>query len=212
MSYATRGQGPASSTNQLQDSGQYFGDKERRLLQSQAGKARGKGKVTDKSQTRGPDYRTKPVANDLLKNLLAAPGGIRQMSDAAQYGKLVEMRQKQAMIDRSDQAMREFQRITQNMSGAQREQARRGARMTGVSPAVERAVQKAVSRQREELREAGASVQGRAVQRDAQGRPVSVGGASNVNVSPLVQDAGGTVGGFDPRSFGIGRNVGRAGR
>ena len=84
--------------------------------------------------------------------------------------------------------------------------------MTGISPAVDRAVQKAVSRQREELREAGASVQGRAVQRDAQGRPVSVGGASNVNVSPLVQDAGGGVGGFDPRSFGIGRNVGRAGR
>ena len=95
MSYATRGGGPASSTNVLQDSGQYYGDKERRLLKSQAGKARGKGKVTDKAQTRGPDFRTKPVANDLLKELLATPGGIKQMSDAAQYGKLVEMRQKQ---------------------------------------------------------------------------------------------------------------------
>ena len=92
MSYATRGSGPASSINQLQDPGQYYGDKERRLLKSQPGKARGKGKPTGPSQTRGPDYRTKPVANDLLKQLLADPGGIKQMSDAAQYGKLVEMR------------------------------------------------------------------------------------------------------------------------
>ena len=46
MSYATRGSGPASSLNQLQDSGQYFGDKERRQLRSQLppGKARGKGR------------------------------------------------------------------------------------------------------------------------------------------------------------------------
>ena len=42
MSYATRGSGPASTTNELQDSGQYFGDKERRLLRSEPGKARGK--------------------------------------------------------------------------------------------------------------------------------------------------------------------------
>ena len=194
--------------------GQYFGDKERRQLKSQMppGKARGKGKMTDKSQTRGPDYRTKPVANDMLKELLAAPGGLRQASDAAQYGKLVEMRQKQAMIDRSDGAMREFQRITQGMTGAQREQARRGGHMAGVSPEVARVVANAVSRQREELREAGASTQGRAVQRDAQGRPVGVGGAGNINVTPLVSDTGGGVGGFDPRSFGIGRSMGRGGR
>ena len=80
MSYATRGGAPASSINQLQDPGQYYGDKERRLLKSQPGKARGKGNPTGPSQTRGPDYRTKPVANDLLKQLLAEPGGIKQMS------------------------------------------------------------------------------------------------------------------------------------
>ena len=206
MSYATRGGAPASSVNELQDPGQYFGDDRRRLVGKQKGKAR------DQLRPRGPDYRTKPVANDLLKELLATPGGIKQMSDAAQYGKLVEMRQKQAMIDRSDGAMREFQRITQGMTGAQREQARRGGHMAGVSPEVARVVANAVSRQREELREAGASTQGRAVQRDAQGRPVGVGGAGNINVTPLVSDTGGGVGGFDPRSFGMGRNVGRAGR
>ena len=98
MSYATRGSGPASRVNELQDSGQYFGDKERRQLRSQLppGKARGKGTPSEAPQTRGDDYRTvartKPVANDLLKELLATPGGIKQMSDAAQYGKLVEMR------------------------------------------------------------------------------------------------------------------------
>ena len=112
MSYATRGGAPASSVNELQDPGQYFGDDRRRLVRKQKGKAR------DQLRPRGPDYRTKPVANDLLKELLATPGGIKQMSDAAQYGKLVEMRQKQAMIDRSDGAMREFQRITQGMTGA----------------------------------------------------------------------------------------------
>ena len=170
MSYATRGGAPASSVNELQDPGQYFGDDRRRLVRKQKGKAR------DQLRPRGPDYRTKPVANDLLKELLATPGGIKQMSDAAQYGKLVEMRQKQAMIDRSDGAMREFQRITQGMTGAQRDQARRGGHMAGVSPEVARVVANAVSRQREELREAGASTQGRAVQRDAQGRPVAVGG------------------------------------
>ena len=215
MSYATRGSGPASSVNVLQDSGQYFGDKERRLLKSQLppGKARGKGKPTEKSQTRGPDYRTKPVANDMLKELLAAPGGLRQASDAAQYGKLVEMRQKQAMIDRSDQAMREFQRLTQRMTGRQREEARRGGPIPGVSPAVERVVQNAVSRQRQELREAGASLQGRPVQRDAAGRPIGVGGAANVNVTPLVADAAGGYGGPDVgRLIGIGRSMGRAGR
>ena len=51
-----------------------------------------------------------------MKQLLAEPGGIRQMSDAAQYGKLVEMCQKQAMMDRSDGALREFQRLTQSMT------------------------------------------------------------------------------------------------
>ena len=121
----------------MQDPGQYYGDKERRLLKSQLppGKARGKGKATGPSQTRGPDYRTKPVANDLLKQLLAEPGGIKQMSDAAQYGKLVEMRQKQAMLDRSEGAMREMQRVTQSMTAAQAAGVRAGQRPAGVSEA-----------------------------------------------------------------------------
>ena len=196
MSYATRGGGPASQLNELQDSGQYYGDKERRRLKAQALKGRGKGKVTAPAKTRAADFRTKPQANDILKHLLAEPGGLKHMSDAAQYGKLVEMRQKQAMVDRSDQAMREFQRLTQSMTGAQRDQARRGAAMAGVPPAVAAAVANAVSRQREprqreQLREAGASTQGRAVQRDAAGRPVGVGGAGNVNVAPIVADQGG---------------------
>ena len=61
MSYATRGGAPASSVNELQDPGQYFGDDRRRLVRKQKGKAR------DQLRPRGPDYRTKPVANDLLK-------------------------------------------------------------------------------------------------------------------------------------------------
>ena len=158
MSYATRGSGPASSINQLQDPGQYYGDKERRLLKSQPGKARGKGKPTGPSQTRGPDYRTKPVANDLLKQLLAEPGGIKQMSDAAQYGKLVEMRQKQAMIDRSEAAMREMQRVTQSMTAAQAAGVRAGQRPAGVSETVRRAVENVQARQRRDLETAGAQV------------------------------------------------------
>lgn len=213
MSYATRGGGPASSTNVLQDSGQYYGDKERRLLKSQAGKARGKGKVTDKAQTRGPDFRTKPVANDLLKELLATPGGIKQMSDAAQYGKLVEMRQKQAMIDRSDQAMREFQRLTQSMTDRDRESmrtARGGQPVPNVSPVVQRAVQNAMERQKRTLEESAALLQGRPVQRDRAGRPVAVGGTGNVNATPLLGETGGGVN-FG-QAYGMGRNAGRAGR
>ena len=163
MAYATRGGGPASSINQLQDPGQYYGDKERRLLKSQMppGKARGKGKATGPSQTRGPDYRTKPVANDLLKQLLAEPGGIKQMSDAAQYGRLVDMRQKQAMLDRSEGAMREMQRLTQSMTAAQAAGVRAGQRPAGVSETVRRAVENVQARQRRDLETAGAQVQGR---------------------------------------------------
>ena len=177
MSYATRGGGPASSINQLQDPGQYYGDKERRLLKSQMppGKARGKGKPTGPSQTRGPDYRTKPVANDLLKQLLAEPGGIKQMSDAAQYGKLVEMRQKQAMLDRSEGAMREMQRVTQSMTAAQAAGVRAGQRPAGVSETVRRAVENAQARQRRDLETAGAQVQGRLPGQDETGRFVPGG-------------------------------------
>ena len=190
MSYATRGGGPASSTNVLQDSGQYFGDKERRLLKSQAGKARGKGKVTDKAQTRGPDFRTKPVANDLLKELLATPGGIKQMSDAAQYGKLVEMRQKQAMIDRSEGAMREMQRLTQGMTAAQTAGIRAGQRPAGVSEVVRRAVENVQARQRRDLETAGAQVQGRLPGQDETGRFVP-GGSRFLGADPVTSDLSG---------------------
>ena len=63
----------------------------------------------------------KPVANDLLRELLTAPGGLDKMNQQQQYGKLVEMRQRQAMIDRSDGAMREYQRVTQSLTDQQRE-------------------------------------------------------------------------------------------
>ena len=189
MSYATRGGAPASSINQLQDSGQYYGDKERRLLKSQMppGKARGKGKATGPSQTRGPDYRTKPVANDLLKQLLAEPGGIKQMSDAAQYGKLVEMRQKQAMIDRSEGAMREMQRVTQSMTAAQAAGVRAGQRPAGVSETVRRAVENAQARQRRDLETAGAQVQGRLPGQDETGRFMP-GGSRFLGADPITAD------------------------
>ena len=190
MSYATRGGGPASSINQLQDSGQYYGDKERRLLKSQPGKARGKGKPTGPSQTRGPDYRTKPVANDLLKQLLAEPGGIKQMSDAAQYGKLVEMRQKQAMLDRSEGAMREMQRVTQSMTAAQAAGVRAGQRPAGVSETVRRAVENVQARQRRDLETAGAQVQGRLPGQDETGRFVP-GGARFLGADPVTSDLSG---------------------
>ena len=186
MAYATRGGAPASAINELQDSGQYFGDKERRQLRSQLppGKARGKGAPTGKSQTRGADYRTKPVANDLLKQLLAEPGGIKQMSDAAQYGKLVEMRQKQAMIDRSEGAMREMQRLTQGMTAAQAAGVRAGQRPAGVSEVVRRAVENVQARQRSDLETAGAQVQGRLPGQDETGRFVP-GGSRFLGADPM---------------------------
>ena len=212
MSYATRGSGPASQLNELQDSGQYFGDKERQRVRAQALKGRGKGKVTDPARTRAPDFRTKPQANDILKQLMAEPGGIKQMSDAAQYGKLVEMRQKQAMLDRSDGALREFQRLTQSMSAANRERVRRGEPAPEVSPQVQQAVANAMARQRRELEEAGVSLQGRPAQRDRTQRPTAVGGTGNVDARPVIGEVmGGGDGGFG-RAFGIGRAVGRAGR
>ena len=210
MSYATRGGGPASSINQLQDPGQYYGDKERRLLKSQLppGKARGKGRATGPSQTRGPDYRTKPVANDLLKQLLAEPGGIKQMSDAAQYGKLVEMRQKQAMIDRSEGAMREMQRLTQGMTNQQAAALRRarGQAPPGVSNVVRKVVE-AQQRQRSDLETAGAQVQSRLPGQNEQGGFVP-GGASYLGANPIVMD--GTGGGpgvifRHPKGSGKGR-------
>ena len=193
MSYATRGGGPASSINQLQDPGQYYGDKERRLLKSQMppGKARGKGKATGPSQTRGPDYRTKPVANDLLKQLLAEPGGIKQMSDAAQYGKLVEMRQKQAMIDRSEGAMREMQRLTQGLTDARAAQVRAQmtplARDAPVSADIRRIVERQIQ-QRRDLETAGAQVQGRLPGQDETGRFVP-GGSRFLGADPVTSDS-----------------------
>ena len=165
MSYATRGGAPASTTNELQDSGQYFGDKERRRLRAQPLKGRGKGKVTDAAQTRAPDFRTKPQANDILKNLLAEPGGIRQMSDAAQYGKLVEMRQKNAVMERSDAALREFQRLTQRMTGREKGYLRHGHVPPGMDADIGRIVTDAVARQKRTMEEAAASSQSRAVHR-----------------------------------------------
>ena len=200
MSYATRGGGPASSINQLQDPGQYYGDKERRLLKSQMppGKARGKGKATGPSQTRGPDYRTKPVANDLLKQLLAEPGGIKQMSDAAQYGKLVEMRQRQAMIDRSEGAMREMQRLTQRLTDAQAAQVRAQMRpVPGAAPDIRRIVERQIQ-QRRDLETAGAQVQGRLPGQDETGRFVT-GGARFLNADPIVSDSMAGITGADLR-------------
>jgi len=191
MSYATRGGAPASSINELQDSGQYYGDKERRRVRAQALKGRGKGKVTDPARTRAPDFRTKPQANDILKQLMAEPGGIRQMSDAAQYGKLVEMRQKNAMIERSDAALREFQRLTQRMTGREKGYLRHGNIAPETDPAIGRIVQEAVARQKRTMEEAAASSQTRAVHRDQAGRARGIGGAEFLGAHPVVSEAGG---------------------
>ena len=208
MSYATRGGAPASTTNELQDSGQYFGDKERRRVRAQALKGRGKGKVTDPAKTRAPDFRTKPQANDILKNLLAEPGGIRQMSDAAQYGKLVEMRQKNAIIERSDAALREFQRLTQNMTGWQKGYLRHGHAPPGMDPGIARIVTDAVARQKRTIEEAAASSQARAVHRDQRGRARGIGGGEFLGAKPVLSDTGGADVG---RLLGIGRSMGRRG-
>ena len=156
----------------------------------------------------------KPVANDLLRELLTAPGGLDKMNQQQQYGKLVEMRQRQAMIDRSDGALREHQRLTQSMSADDRERVRRGEPAPEVSPQVQQAVANAMARQRRELEEAGVSLQGRPAQRDRNQRPTGLGGSGNVGANPLIGEVmggGGGDGGFG-RGFGIGRNVGRAGR
>ena len=105
--YATRGGGPESHTNKLTTQQQYFDD-----FKSQPGKARGKGgrpmaamKGDFRKQQATPYHMNpdvphiknpKPVANDLLRELLSAPGGLDKMNQQQQYGKLVEMRQRQA--------------------------------------------------------------------------------------------------------------------
>ena len=82
-----------------------------------------------------------------------------------QYGKLVEMRQRQAMIDRSDGALREHQRLTQSMTDEQRAALKGQGDVAGVPPMVQAAVRNAMARQKRELEDAGAQVQGRAVGR-----------------------------------------------
>ena len=130
----------------------------------------------------------KPVANDLLRELLTAPGGLDKMNQTQQYGKLVEMRQRQAMIDRSDGAMREYQRLTQTLTDEQRTRLKGQGDVAGVAPVVQEAVRAATKRQKRELEEAGAQLQSRAVGRSSQGRPM-VGGAANVGANPLTTDS-----------------------
>ena len=197
--YATRGGGPESHTNQLQTPGPYSDQ-----WKSQPGKARGKGgrsmaamKGDFRKQQATPYHvnpnvphikNRKPVANDLLRELLTAPGGLDKMNQQQQYGKLVEMRQRQAMIDRSDGAMREFQRLTQDMTDEQRAGLAGQGAIAGVTPQVARAVRNAMGRQKRELEEAGAQVQSRAVGRGAEGVPM-VGGAANVGARLITSDA-----------------------
>ena len=208
--YATRGGGPESHTNKLQTPGPYYDQ-----LKSQPGKARGKGarpmaamKGDFRKQQAIPYHmnpnvpyvkNTKPVANDLLRELLTAPGGLDKMNQQQQYGKLVEMRQRQAMIDRSDGAMREFQRLTQDMTDQERGTVRqlqenprapilRPPGGGGVPERVLRAVANATERQKRELEEAAAQVQSRAVGRGPGGTPM-VGGAANVGARLITSDA-----------------------
>ena len=92
--YATRGGGPESHLNQLTTPGQYYDQ-----VKSQPGKARGKGGRPMKPMPpQGTPYHMnpdvphiknpKPAANDLLRELLTAPGGLDKMNQTQQYGKL----------------------------------------------------------------------------------------------------------------------------
>ena len=91
--YATRGGAPASHMNRLTTPGQYYDQ-----VKSQPGKARGKGgrpmkamKGDFREQQATPYHmdpevphikNPKPVANDLLRELLTAPGGLDKMSQS----------------------------------------------------------------------------------------------------------------------------------
>ncbi len=110
------------------------------------------------------------------------------MNQQQQYGKLVEMRQRQAMIDRSDGDMREHQRLTQSMTDAQRAALKGAGDVAGVSPMVQAAVRNAMARQKRDLEDAGAQMQSRAVGRADAGRPI-VGGAANVGARPITSDS-----------------------
>ncbi len=82
--YATRGGGAAPHMNYLQDPSHYYKPRNQRVeaLKSAPGKARGKGGGGQgPSQTRGAPYQTKPVTNDLLRELLATPGGLQKMAE-----------------------------------------------------------------------------------------------------------------------------------
>ena len=128
----------------------------------------------------------KPVANDLLRELLTAPGGLDKMNQQQQYGKLVEMRQRQAMVDRSDGAMREHQRLTQDMTEAQRLALQTPGNVAGVPAAVQAAVRNAMARQKRDLEDASMQVQSRPVRMSMHGPVV---GASNVGARLLQPDA-----------------------
>ena len=110
------------------------------------------------------------------------------MNQQQQYGKLVEMRQRQAMIDRSDGAMREYQRLTQNLTDEQRAGLKGRGDVAGVPRMVQEAVRAATARQKRELEDAGAQVQSRAVGRGEEGIP-TVGGAANVGARPITSDS-----------------------
>ena len=150
----------------------------------------------------------KPAANDLLRELMTAPGGLDKMNQQQQYGKLVEMRQRQAMVDRSDGAMREYQRLTQNLTDEQRAGLKGRGDVDGVPRMVQEAVRAATARQKRELEDAGAQVQSRAVGRGDQGIP-TVGGAANVGARPVTSDSVivDREGNFQ-RAYGMGRNAG----
>ena len=95
--YATRGSGPESHLNKLTTAQVYYDQRK-----AKPGKARGKGGRPHTAQEgdfrehqktpyhMNPDVphikNPKPVANDLLRELLTAPGGLDKMNQQQQYG------------------------------------------------------------------------------------------------------------------------------
>ena len=84
--------------------------------------------------------------------------------------------------------MREHQRLTQDMTDAQRAGLKGTDNVAGVPRVVQDAVRAATARQKRELEDAGAQVLSRAVGRGAGGVP-TVGGAANVGARPVTSDS-----------------------
>ena len=168
----------------------------------------------------------RPKSDGGLEQMLR-PSGLESMNSAQQYQKLISMRAQTAQMNREDQAMREFQRITQRMHGQQVRDMYLGADGQGFGPESQqqmrvdmaeqadprfataamtmRQTRKALERQKRDMELSSVQLQGRPFAPKAGGGYQTSGAERAGARTADVRDDRFGVG------FGIGRNVGRRG-